>query len=65
MGKIVEVIRCEDCKNWKRIYGDQSICGECQSSEMWESLNGETSEVNYIGTYNDHYCGYAERKINE
>ena len=58
-----EIIRCNDCKHWQQILN--SSYGHCESDDMWRSLYGETTEVNYIETAEDHYCGYAERKKDE
>ena len=63
----LEIIRCKDCKHWRRaiVYGQQLSCGYCESDEMWQSLYGETCEVEHIDTEEDHYCSYGERKDDE
>ena len=60
-----ELIRCKDCKHWRRQTNYQGALlsfGFCESEDMWESLYGETTEVAHIDTDDNHYCGYAERK---
>lgn len=51
------VVRCKDCKYWHRLIG---LDGSCDCDDMWRSLEGETTEVEYIRTNEDFYCGYAE-----
>ena len=61
----VEVVRCKDCKHWRRqtnYAGAQLSFGFCESDDMWRSLYGETYEVAHIDTDDDFYCGYAERR---
>lgn len=61
----VEVVRCKDCKHWRRqtnYTGAQLSFGFCESNDMWGSLYGETCEVSHIDTDDDFYCGYAERR---
>lgn len=65
---IVEVVRCKDCKHWRRqtnYAGAQLSFGFCESDDMWRSLYGETYEVSHIDTDDDFYCGYAERRADE
>ena len=60
-----EIVRCKDCKHWKRqtaYNGNPLSFGFCESDYMWRSLYGETYEVAHIDTDDDFYCGYAERK---
>ena len=60
-----EVIRCKDCKYWRRQTNYQGTLlsfGFCESEDMWCSLYGETVEVLHIDTNDDFYCGYAERR---
>lgn len=60
-----EIIRCKDCKHWKRqtaYNGNPLSFGFCESDYMWRSLYGETYEVAHIDTDDDFYCGYAERR---
>ena len=60
-----EIVRCKDCKHWKRqtaYNGNPLSFGFCESDYMWRSLYGETYEVSHIDTDDDFYCGYAERK---
>ena len=62
---VVEVVRCKDCKHWRRqtnYAGAQLSFGFCESDDMWRSLYGETYEVSHIDTDDDFYCGYAERR---
>ena len=58
-----EIIRCKDCKYWERqtYQGTPLSWGHCESELMWDSINGETYEVAHIETYEEHFCGYAER----
>ena len=53
------IIHCKDCRYFK---STTSIHGECECGEMWQSLFGETTEVEAINVHKDHYCGYAERR---
>lgn len=55
-----KIVRCEDCKHWRQLYGKES--GRCVCDDMWSSLDGELAEVEDIRTYSDFYCGYAERR---
>ncbi len=60
-----EIIRCKDCKHWRRqtnYAGAPLSFGFCESDDMWRSLYGETYEVSHIDTDDDFYCGYAERR---
>lgn len=57
-----DIIHCKDCRYFK---STTSIHGECECGEMWQSLFGETTEVEAINVHKDHYCGYAERKTDE
>lgn len=60
-----EVVRCKNCKHWRRqtnYAGAQLSFGFCESDDMWRSLYGETYEVAHIDTDDDFYCGYAERR---
>lgn len=57
-----EIIHCKDCRYFK---STTSIHGECECGEMWQSLFGETTEVEAINVHKDHYCRYAERKTDE
>ena len=54
-----EIVRCRECRYCKDV---TSIHGECECPEMWQSLFGETTEVEAIEVHKDHYCGYAERR---
>ena len=63
-----EIVKCKDCKHWKRqtnYAGALLSFGFCESEDMWASLCGETYEVAHIDTDDDHYCGYAERRVDE
>ena len=51
------VVRCKDCKYWHPLFKPD---GYCDCDDMWRSLEGETTEVEYIRTNEDFYCGYAE-----
>jgi Zn finger protein HypA/HybF involved in hydrogenase expression len=51
------VVRCKDCKYWHPLLKPD---GYCDCDDMWRSLEGETTEVEYIRTNEDFYCGYAE-----
>ena len=60
-----EVIRCKECKWWRQqtnYQGSPLSFGFCESGDMWQSLYGETYEVEHIETDDDFFCGYAERK---
>lgn len=60
-----EIIRCKDCRYWKRqtnYQGSPLSFGFCESDDMWQSLYGETYEVAHIDTNDNHYCGYAKRR---
>ena len=52
---VVEVVRCKDCKYWRKFddkYRTDGQCGELidrHGSEMW-------------ATEGDHFCGYGKRK---
>lgn len=64
----VEIVRCKDCKYWRRqtnYAGALLSFGFCESEDMWASLYGETTEVAHIDTDDNHYCGYAERRTDE
>ncbi len=52
------IVRCKDCKYWHPLFKPD---GYCDCDDMWRSLEGETTEVEYIRTNEDFYCGYAER----
>ena len=41
-----EIIRCKDCKYWKRSSCCEGYCGE----------------IDMEGFDEDHYCGFAERR---
>ena len=41
-----EIVRCKDCKYWKRSSCCEGYCGE----------------IDMEGFDEDHYCGFAERK---
>ena len=61
----VEIVRCKDCKHWRRqtnYAGAQLSFGFCESDDMWRSLYGETYEVSHIDTDDDFYCSYGERE---
>jgi hypothetical protein len=63
-----EIIHCKDCKHWRQqtnYQGAPLSFGFCESDDMWRSLYGETTEVAHIDTDDNHYCGYAERRIDE
>lgn len=63
-----EIIRCKDCEHWRQETNCQDTplsFGFCVSDDMWRSLDGETTEVAYIDTDENHYCGYAERRTDE
>lgn len=65
---IQELIRCKDCKWWRRqtnYQGAPLSFGFCESDDMWRSLYGEITEVEHIDADDNHYCGYAERKEGE
>lgn len=47
-GKLVEVVRCKDCKNCRPFYGDKGIC------DLW-AKDG-------IDVFNDGFCNYGERR---
>lgn len=67
MKKEGDLIRCKECKNWKRQTNDQGISlsfGFCDDI-MWRSLYGEAYEIAHINTNGNHYCGYAERRTDE
>lgn len=60
-----EIIKCEDCKYWRRqtnYQGTPLSFGFCECDDMWRSLYGETYEVSHIDTDDDFYCGYAKRR---
>lgn len=60
-----EIIRCKNCEHWRQqtnYQGTPLPFGFCESDDMWRSLYGETYEVSHIGTDEDFYCGYAERR---
>ena len=64
--EVGKLIRCKDCKYWRQQTNYQGALlsfGFCESEYMWGSLYGETTEVAHIDTDDDHYCGYAERRI--
>lgn len=59
------LIRCKNCKHWRQQTDYQGVplsFGFCESDDMWLSLHGETTEIAYIETDDDHYCGYAKRR---
>lgn len=63
-----EIIHCKDCKYWRQqtnFAGELLSFGFCESDDMWQSLYGETTEVEHIDTDYNHYCGYAKRRTNE
>lgn len=63
-----EIIRCKDCKHWRQqtnYQGAPLSFGFCESEDMWQSLYGETCEVEHIDTDDDFYCGYAKRRTDE
>ena len=65
---VVEVVRCKDCKHWRQqtnYQGAPLSFGFCESDDMWQSLYGETYEVEHIDTDDDFYCGYAKRRTDE
>lgn len=47
-GKLVEVVRCKDCKYRRPFYGDKGIC------DLW-AKDG-------IDVFNDGFCNYGERR---
>lgn len=53
------IVRCKDCKYWHPLFKPD---GYCDCDDMWRSLEGETTEVEYIRTNEDFYCGYAESR---
>ena len=60
-----EIIQCKDCKYWRQqtnFAGGLLSFGFCESDDMWQSLYGETAEVEHIDTDYNHYCGYAKRR---
>lgn len=57
-----EIIRCGECNYFK---SSTSIYGECMCHDMWQSLYGDTPEVDAIVVHKDHYCGYAERRADD
>lgn len=63
-----EIIHCRECKHWRQqtnYQGNLLSFGFCESDDMWRSLYGETPEVDYIYTDDNHYCGYAERRTDD
>lgn len=62
---VAEVVRCKDCEHWRQqtnYQGAPLSFGFCESDDMWQSLYGETYEVEHIDTDEDFYCGYAKRR---
>lgn len=60
-----EIIRCKDCKYWRQqtnYQGAPLSFGFCESGDIWQSLYGETYEVEHIETDDDFYCGYADMR---
>ena len=63
MGKLVEVITCEECEYWKREednYMGRRTIGRCESKLMQSCV--DTLGMPTLITNESHYCGYAERR---
>ena len=53
----INIVRCDECQ----YYED----GHCESVEMWQSINGYTTECESMSRNADDFCSYGERKESE
>lgn len=50
----INIVRCDECQ----YYED----GHCESAEMWQSINGYTTECESMSRNADDFCSYGQKE---